>query len=69
MDINLRKEQFSTAYIQALAAQIGLKYSIDSVDDDSVDITLKGKGFKGKLLRNPHIEIQLKCTSQKVIKK
>lgn len=68
MDISKRKEQFSIAYIQAIAAQIGLNHSIDAVDDDSVDITLKGKGFAGGKLRNPIIEIQLKCTSQDVIK-
>jgi Domain of unknown function (DUF4365) len=68
MDINKRKEQFSIAYIQAIAAQIGLNYSIPVVDDDSVDITLDGKGFTGGKLRNPRIDIQLKCTSQNVIK-
>jgi hypothetical protein len=68
MNISKRKEQFSVAYIQAIAAQIGLNHSIDAVDDDSVDITLKGKGFTGGKLRNPTIEIQLKCTSQNVIK-
>lgn len=68
MDIAKRKEQFSIAYIQAIAAQIGLNHSIDAVDEDSVDITLKGKGFVGGKLRNPIIEIQLKCTSQDIIK-
>jgi len=68
MDICKRKEQFSIAYIQAIAAQIGINHSIDVVDDDSVDIRLIGKGFTGGKLRNPQIEIQLKCTSQDVIK-
>jgi hypothetical protein len=68
MDISKRKEQFSFAYIQAIAAQIGLNHSTDVVDDDSVDIRLTGKGFTGGMLRNPSIEIQLKCTSQNVIK-
>lgn len=68
MDISARKEQFSFAYIQAIAAQIGLNYSKDAVDDDSVDIRLSGKGFTGGKVRNPKIEIQLKCTSQDVVK-
>ena len=68
MDISARKEQFSFAYIQAIAAQIGLNYSKDAVDDDSVDIRLSGKGFTGRKVRNPKIEIQLKCTSQDVVK-
>lgn len=38
MDICKRKEQFSIAYIQAIAAQIGINHSIDVVDDDSVDL-------------------------------
>lgn len=68
MDISKRKEQFSFAYIQAIAAQIGLNHSFPTADDDSVDITLNGKGFIGGKLRNPCIDIQLKCTSQNVIK-
>lgn len=68
MDISARKEQFSFAYIQAIAAQIGLNYSKDAVDDDSVDIRLSGKGFTGAKIRNPKIEIQLKCTSQDIDK-
>lgn len=68
MDISAQKEQFSFAYVQAIAAQAGLNYSKDAVDDDSVDIRLSGKGFSGGKLRNPTIEIQLKCTSQEVIK-
>ena len=68
MDISAQKEQFSFAYVQAIAAQAGFNYSKDSVDDDSVDIRLSGKGFLGGKLRNPIIEIQLKCTAQEVIK-
>lgn len=68
MDISEQKEQFSYAFLQAIAAQAGLNYSIDAVDDDSIDIRLSGKGFVGGLIRNPTIEIQLKCTSQELIK-
>ena len=67
MDIAQRKEQFSKAYIEAIAAQIGLNPSKPAVDDDSIDICLEGKGFTGGKIRNPRIDIQLKCTSQNII--
>jgi hypothetical protein len=59
MDIAQRKEQFSKAYIKAIAAQIGLNPSKPAVDDDSIDICLEGKGFTGKL-RNPRIKVDPK---------
>lgn len=60
------KEQFNIAYVCAMAAQAGLNHNHPSVDDDSVDITLSGSAFPGKV-RNPHIDLQLKCTSQNLI--
>ena len=67
MDISAKKEEFSRAYVKCIAAQVGLRHSTDSVDDDSIDLTLKGAGYSG-LVRNPQIEIQLKCSSQNLIK-
>lgn len=66
MDINQKKEQFNRAYITAIAAQAGINHSKHEVDDDSIDIELIGKGFIGKL-RNPRLEVQLKCTSRDLI--
>lgn len=66
MDIAKKKEQFNVAYISAMAAQAGLNPSQLQVDDDSIDIQLCGKGFLGRI-RNPMIQLQLKCTSQDVI--
>lgn len=66
MDIGKRKEQFNVAYVCAIAAQAGLNSSPPIVDDDSVDLTLMGRGYKGKV-RNPQIQLQLKCTSQNLI--
>ena len=60
------KEQFSVAYLTAMAAQAGLNHNAPVIDEDSVDISLMGKGYLG-LIRNPQIDIQLKCTSQDVI--
>ncbi len=66
MDIGKQKEQFSVAYVNAIAAQVGLNNASLSVDDDSVDLLLKGKGFSGKV-RNPQLELQLKCTSRNLV--
>jgi hypothetical protein len=61
-----KKEQFNIAYVCAMAAQAGLNHAPPEVDEDSVDLMLIGKGFTGKV-RNPHIHLQLKCTSQDLI--
>jgi hypothetical protein len=66
MELSQRKEQFSVSFLTAIAAQAGLNHSVPTVDEDSVDISLTGKGFSGKF-RSPQIDIQLKCTSQDVI--
>jgi len=66
MDAGKRKEQFNIAYVHAMAAQAGLNPSQLMVDDDSIDIQLSGKGFTG-LLRNPMVQLQLKCTSQNLV--
>jgi len=63
MDTNQRKELFSRAYVGALAAQVGFRSSIPDVDDDSIDLILKGRGFSAGI-RNPQLEIQLKCTAK-----
>lgn len=63
-----KKEQFNIAYIGAMAAQAGFDTLEPKVDDDSVDLYLTGKGFKGKI-RNPQIQLQLKCTSQDLVSK
>lgn len=67
MDRSKQKEEFNYAYMCALAAHAGLNRCTFSVDDDSVDITFQGKGYPG-LRRNPLIQLQLKCTSQELIK-
>jgi len=63
MDNNQRKELFSRAYVGALAAQVGFRSAIPDVDDDSVDLILKGRGFSAGI-RNPQLEVQLKCTAK-----
>lgn len=66
MDAGKQKEQFNIAYVNAIAAQVGVNPSKPEVDDDSIDIQLTGKGFQGKI-RNPQIQLQLKCSSQELL--
>jgi hypothetical protein len=58
MDVNTQKEQFSIAYVRALAAVAAVKVDRHEVDDDSVDVLLSRAGK-----RSPHLHLQLKCSS------
>lgn len=60
MHLTARKEQFSRAYVQAIAAAAGCSWSEPSVDDDSVDLTLSMSGAFSTF-RSPKLDIQLKC--------
>lgn len=60
MDLNAQKEQFSRAYVQAVAAVAGYSWSVPSVDDDSIDLTLSARGGGGTT-RSPKLDLQLKC--------
>jgi Domain of unknown function (DUF4365) len=60
MDIDQQKEQFSRAYVQAVAAVAGFAWSAPSVDDDSIDMTLHQTGGGG-IVRSPRVDLQLKC--------
>lgn len=62
MDVNMQMEQFSRAYVQAVAACAGFSWSVPSVDDDSVDMVLHQRGGTGNVC-SPKIDIQLKCKS------
>lgn len=62
MDPDKQKEQFNIAYMYALGAHAGLNPGGLNVDDDSIDMLFQGKGYKAKI-RNPQIQLQLKCTS------
>ena len=61
MDENQRKEQFSNAYLHAVAAVAGFATAKPSVDDDSVDWTLSGRRGAG-VFTAPKLDVQLKCT-------
>lgn len=61
MDINEQKQQFSFAYVRAVASAAGLAVSRPDVDDDSVDLTIGRKGG-GRTIRSPKLDVQVKCT-------
>jgi hypothetical protein len=60
-----KQEQFSIAYIKAIAAPLGFNPGKYEVDDDSVDISFKANYPDSNIIRNPEINIQLKCTAMK----
>jgi hypothetical protein len=60
LDIAQQQEQFSNAYLLAVATVAGLNLAKPNVDDDSIDYYISGKGFNGRFSR-PQLDIQLKC--------
>ena len=58
---NFHQEAFSRAYIHAVAAAAGFKYSDGPLpDDDHVDVTISSRGPMG-LIRSPKVDLQAKC--------
>ncbi|MBT0452139.1 DUF4365 domain-containing protein [Morganella morganii subsp. morganii] len=62
MYITHQKEQFQVGYLKALASCAGLDTGTWTVDNDCVDVTLKGIGYPRPGRRNPCIDIQMKST-------
>jgi Domain of unknown function (DUF4365) len=67
MDISQRKEQFSFAYVRAVATVAGNTVAEPPVDDDSIDLWIAGRVADG-IPRPPRIELQVKCTSAQSVK-
>lgn len=65
MDLRQQQEQFSRAYVHAVATVAGFTTYRPDVDDDSVDLGIAARGGT-TTLRSPRIEAQLKCTSTSV---
>lgn len=65
MDRTMQMEQFSRAFVAAIAAQAGCNHSVPVVDDHSIDLILS-KQLDGALCSDPKIGIQLKATCEKV---
>ena len=62
MHITARQEQFSKAYVRAIAAVAGFNVCTYDVDNDSVDLGLVGNRRVGVDVRSPKLDMQLKCT-------
>jgi hypothetical protein len=63
MQLNEKKEAFSRAYVSALCSTVGCSWSLWSVDDDSVDLTLKKTNATGTI-PSPQLDVQLKATAR-----
>jgi hypothetical protein len=66
MTIDDQKEQFSFAYVRAVAATARIAVNKPTVDDDSVDLIFQQKGT-GSIFRSPRLEVQVKCTDAATI--
>ena len=58
LDLSAQKEQFSHAYVRAVAAVAGFAVAKPEVDDDSVDLSIKSKLHSVR----PQVDVQLKCS-------
>jgi hypothetical protein len=66
VQLNDRKEAFSRAYVSALCSTAGCSIADWSVDDDSVDLTIKKRGASGAI-PTPMLDMQLKATARAVV--
>jgi hypothetical protein len=48
MELDQQKEQFSRAFVQAIAVVAGFAWSVPSVDDDSLDVSLQTGGRQSR---------------------
>jgi len=62
MHKTFKKEEFSRAFVHALVAPLGFNLGKFEIDDDSVDVAIKAKYDISAKRRNPHLDVQLKCT-------
>lgn len=62
MHSTMKMEQFSRAYVAALAAQAGCNSARPEIDEDSVDLELSMKNISGCKRSRGKLEMQLKCT-------
>jgi Domain of unknown function (DUF4365) len=67
MDLAQQKEEFSKAYVKAVAAVCGYATQEPSVDDDSVDLGLAARGGSGTV-KSPRLDLQLKCTARNLVR-
>lgn len=65
----MQKMLYSLSYVTSLIHAAGHQRTDYEVDDESIDFTIKGSGFKNARIENPRIDVQLKCTSQDILNK
>ena len=63
MDLNEQKQQFSLAYIRAIAADVGYKVAAPESDTDSID-----GAIMADFGRRPRLEFQAKATTRDILK-
>ena len=66
MELGQQKEQFSFAYVRAIAATAGFSVSEPSVDDDSIDLVIASREVSS-IHSRPRLELQVKCTAGEVL--
>lgn len=65
MDDNKKKELYSIACVNSLAAVCGHSTSLCNTDLESIDMQFVGHGFSANSIYiSPEIKVQLKCTSK-----
>jgi len=62
-----RLEQFSRAYVKAVAAAAGCTYGTSLVDNDALDLNLKRATTYGRRW-SPQLDVQLKATTEDCVK-
>lgn len=67
MDPEQQLEQFSRAYVRAVAAVAGFSVYEPEVDDDSIDLGLAARDSLGSL-RSPRLDLQLKGTGRDLLR-
>jgi len=63
MEDEIRKEQFSHAYVRAVASAAGCVVGLFGVDHDSVDLSLRSQDTFGPI-SSPQLDLQIKCTAR-----
>jgi hypothetical protein len=67
MDPSQQQEQFSRAYVHAVATVAGFSVHKPEIDVDSIDMALSASGLSGQYA-SPRLDAQLKCTHQDVVR-
>lgn len=62
LHITQQKEQFSLAFIRAVTAVAGYNICRQEVDNDSIDIGVRGTRRDGGTRKAPQLDMQVKCT-------